>query len=64
MLFGEEVGWLFFGGTVSFGGERTKVRGLNLMMTWFFLRKPTVASLFDPTRLALVVGTPHHGPKA
>ena len=33
---GEEVEWLFFGRTISFGGERTKVRGLNLMMTRTF----------------------------
>ena len=31
-LLGGEFGWVFFGITISFGGERTKVGGLNLMM--------------------------------
>ena len=35
-LLGEEVEWLFFGGTISFGGGRTKVGGLNLMMAETF----------------------------
>ena len=35
-MFGEEVEWLFFGGTISFGEGRTKVGGLNLMMAGTF----------------------------
>ena len=35
-LLGGEVKWLFFGRTISFGGERTKVRSLSLMMTGIF----------------------------
>ena len=35
-LLGEEVEWLFFGWTISFGGGRTNVGGLNLMMVEIF----------------------------
>ena len=35
-LLEEEVGWLFFGGTISFGGGRTKFGGLNFMMARTF----------------------------
>ena len=35
-LLEEEVGWLFFGGTISFGGERTKFGGLNFMIVGTF----------------------------
>ena len=35
-LLGEEVGCLLFKGTVSFGGGRTKVGGLNMMMSGTF----------------------------
>ena len=35
-LLGEEVGWLFFGMTISFYGERTKFGGLKLMMVEIF----------------------------
>ena len=31
-----EVKWLFVGGTISFGGGRTKVGGLNLMIIEIF----------------------------
>ena len=59
-LLGEEVRWLFFTETISFGGRRTKVGGLNLMMASIFLLR-IIVSLFNLTWLVLVVIIPHHG---
>ena len=62
-LLGEEVRWLFFTETISFGGRRTKVGGLNLMMASIFLLR-IIVSLFNLTWLVLVVIIPNHGLKA
>ena len=54
-LLGEEVEWLFFEGTISFGGGRTKVGGLNLIMGETFSWESIVYFLFDLTWLVLAV---------